>query len=65
MAAVLAVYQLIDLNPRYPPGAQLVLPLALPAVTAVLLLGVALLGSLTAQRTADAAEPAALLRGGQ
>jgi putative ABC transport system permease protein len=65
VAAVLAVHRLLDLNASYPPGAQLVIPMALLAVSAGLLLGVALLGSAATQRAADSVEPSALLRGGQ
>lgn len=61
--AVLTVYRLLDVNPRYPPDALLVLPLLVVLASIVVLLGVALLGSITTQRTADAVEPAALLRG--
>lgn len=65
VAAVLTVYRLLDLNTSYSPGAQLVIPVSLLAVSVALLLGVALIGSFSTQRTADAVEPAVLLRGAQ
>lgn len=63
VAAVLSVHRLLDVNPLYPPGALLVLPMVVVLLSIAVLLGVALLGSITTQRTADAVEPAVLLRG--
>jgi len=58
-----AVRGLLDVNPIYPPGARLALPLALLAAGIGVLLVVAAAGALGTQRVADAAEPATLLRG--
>jgi putative ABC transport system permease protein len=58
-----AVRGLLDVNPLYPPGGLLVLPLALLAIGLGVLLAVAAAGAFGTQRVADAAEPAALLRG--
>ncbi|HST67542.1 MAG TPA: FtsX-like permease family protein, partial [Mycobacteriales bacterium] len=58
-----AVRGLLDVNPLYPPGAVLVLPVGPLAIGIAVLLAVALLGALGTQRVADAAEPATLLRG--
>jgi putative ABC transport system permease protein len=63
IAFAAAVRGLLDVNPLYPPGGVLVVPLALLAIGAGVLLVVALAGALETQRVADAAEPAALLRG--
>ncbi|HEY6749583.1 MAG TPA: FtsX-like permease family protein [Mycobacteriales bacterium] len=58
-----AVRGLLDINPLYPPGSLLVLPVALLAAGIGVLLAVAAVGALGTQRVADAAEPAILLRG--
>jgi putative ABC transport system permease protein len=54
---------LLDVNPLYPPGGRLVIPVALLAIGAGVLLVVAVTGALGTQRVADAADPATLLRG--
>lgn len=58
-----AVRGLLDVNPVYPPGGLLVLPVTLLAIGIGVLLVVAAAGALGTQRVADAAEPATLLRG--
>jgi putative ABC transport system permease protein len=58
-----AVRGMLDVNPLYPPGGLLVLPLAVLAAGIGVLLVVAAAGALGTQRVADAAEPATLLRG--
>jgi putative ABC transport system permease protein len=58
-----AVRGLLDVNPLYPPGGLLVLPVAVLAIGIGVLLAVAAAGALGTQRVADAAEPATLLRG--
>jgi putative ABC transport system permease protein len=58
-----AVRGLLDVNPLYPPGALLVVPVLVLTVGALVLLVVAAAGALATQRVADAADPATLLRG--
>jgi putative ABC transport system permease protein len=58
-----AVRGLLDVNPLYPPGSLLVLPVGVLAAGIGVLLVVAAAGALGTQRVADAAEPATLLRG--
>lgn len=62
LASVLAVVRRLDVNPSYPPGGLLVVPFILLALSAVVLVFVAMLGSIATQRAADSVEPAALLR---
>jgi hypothetical protein len=62
VAATIAAYKRLDLDPYVPPGPLLVVP-AVPILLVVL--GTLLLGglaSLAAQRSADRASPAEVLR---
>ena len=63
LAAMFVVFRLLDVNPNYPPGGLLIIPALLLGLSLLLLLAVALIGSLSAQRTADTVRPAVLLRG--
>jgi hypothetical protein len=58
-----AVRGLLDVNQLYPPGGLLRIPVGLLLLGVLVLLAVAGAGALGTQRIADAAEPAALLRG--
>ena len=58
-----AVRDLLDINPIYPPGVLLTVPVGLLGLGAAVLVAVALAGALGTQRVADRADPATLLRG--